>query len=145
MKSLLTAVFTCLMIAVCVAPVRICGAADITFYGTYRVRLFNTNNAADYSNEGAKFYSGSGPSTTNVAPAGVSAPFTADTNYKGTTDNNSWIDQRFRLAVESKVSDKLRGFVQLEIGNTAGADSSHIWGSGAAGNTNSTCTIPAGG
>src|SRR3989344_3425374 len=120
------------MIVACVAPVRICGAADTTFYGTYRVRLFNTNNAADYSNEGAKFYSGSGSSTTNVAPAGVS-PFIAGTNYKGKTDNNSWIDQRFRLAVESKVSDKLRGFVQIELGDTAGTDSSHIWGSGAAG------------
>ena len=145
MKKILMIVLASLMIAACILPARQCGAADTTFYGTYRVRLFNTNNAADYSNEGAKFYSGNGSSTTNVAPAGVSAPFSNGTNYKGTTDNNSWIDQRFRLAVESKVSDKLRGFVQLEIGNTAGADSSHIWGSGAAGNTNSTCTIPAGG
>src|SRR3972149_3748774 len=145
MKKILMIFLAFLMIAACILPARQCGAADTTFYGTYRVRLFNTNNAADYSNEGAKFYSGNGSSTTNVAPAGVSAPFSNGTNYKGTTDNNSWIDQRFRLAVESKVSDKLRGFVQLEIGNTAGADSSHIWGSGAAGNTNSTCTIPAGG
>src|SRR3970282_2855105 len=102
MKRLLTAVFTCLMIAVCVAPVRICGAADITFYGTYRVRLFNTNNAADYSNEGAKFYSGSGSTTSNVAPAYVFLPFSPTTNYTGKNDNNSWIHQRLRLAVESK-------------------------------------------
>ena len=139
MKKILMIVFASLMIAAWILPARQCRAADITFYGTYRVRLFNTNNAADYSNEGAKFYSGSGSTTTNVAPAYVSSPFTPTTNYKGKTDNNSWIDQRFRLAVESKVSDKLRGFVQLEIGNTAGADSSHIWGSGAAGNTD-TCT-----
>ena len=135
MKKILMIVFTSLMIAAWVLPARQCVAADITFYGTYRVRLFNTNNAADYSNEGAKFYSGSGSTTTNVAPAYVSLPFTPTTNYKGKTDNNSWIDQRFRLAVESKVSDKLRGFVQIELGNTSGIDSSHIWGSGAASST----------
>src|SRR3989344_3966593 len=133
MKKILMIVFASLMIAAWILPARQCRAADITFYGTYRVRLFNTNNAADYSNEGAKFYSGSGSTTTNVAPAYVSSPFTPTTNYKGKTDNNSWIDQRFRLAVESKVSDKLRGFVQIELGDTAGTDSSHIWGSGAAG------------
>jgi len=90
-------------------------AVDTTFYGTYRVRLFGTNNALDYSNDGAKTYTGAG-SATNVA--------------NGVTDNNSWTDQRFRLGVESKASDQLRGFVQLQMGNTVGPNGSTVWGDG---------------
>ena len=118
MKKILMAVFAILMTAAWVAP----AMADTTFYGTYRVRLFSTNNASDYNSSGdTKTYSGVGSNVTTTAAANP-------------TDNNSWVDQRFRLGVESKASDNLRGFVQLEIGDTNGPNRSHVWGSGAAGN-----------
>ncbi|MBI3398246.1 MAG: hypothetical protein HY026_03305 [Deltaproteobacteria bacterium] len=99
MKKILMAVFAILMTAAWVGT----AMADTTFYGTYRVRAFSTDNAADYNSK--------------------------------TGDNNSWIDQRFRLNVDSKASDNLRGFVQLEMGDTAGPNRGHTWGSGAAGTT----------
>ena len=110
MKKILMAVFAILMTAAWVVPAM---AVDTTFYGTYRVRLFGTNNALDYSNDGAKTYTGVGSATDTAA------------NY--VTDNNSWIDQRFRLGVESKASDQLRGFVQLEIGDN-NLNRSDTWG-----------------
>ncbi|MBI5874978.1 MAG: hypothetical protein HZB81_03895 [Deltaproteobacteria bacterium] len=113
MKKILIAVFAVLVTAAWVLPAM---AVDTTFYGTYRVRLFSTNNAADYNSSGdTKLYSGTGSTVTTTAGANP-------------TDNNSWIDQRFRLMVESKASDNLRGFVQLQIGNFTGGNGSHIWG-----------------
>ncbi|MBI3753550.1 MAG: hypothetical protein HY266_05835 [Deltaproteobacteria bacterium] len=97
MKKILAAVFAVVVTAAWVLPAM---AVDTTFYGTYRVRAFSTDNAADYNSK--------------------------------TGDNNSWVDQRFRLNVDSKASDQLRGFVQLEMGNTGGPNRSHVWGSGAA-------------
>ena len=111
MKKILIGVFAALVLAAWVVPAM---AVDTTFYGTYRVRLFGTNNALDYSNDGAKTYTGVG-SATNVAD--------------GVTDNNSWTDQRFRLGVESKASDQLRGFVQLQMGGS-GPNGSTVWGDG---------------
>src|SRR3972149_9083144 len=112
MKKILIGVFAALVLAAWVVPAM---AVDTTFYGTYRVRLFGTNNALDYSNDGAKTYTGAG-SATNVA--------------NGVTDNNSRTDQRVRLGVESKASDQLRGFVQLQMGNTVGPNGSTVWGDG---------------
>jgi len=115
MKKILIAVFAALVTAAWVLPAM---AVDTTFYGTYRVRLFSTNNAADYNSSGdRKLYSGSGSTVTTTTGANP-------------TDNNSWIDQRFRLSIESKASDQLRGFVQLQIGNTSGLNRSTIWGDG---------------
>jgi len=110
MKKILMAVFAVLMLAAWVAP----AMADTTFYGTYRVRLFTTNNANDYSNDTPrKTYTGTSANTQDAA---------------STTDSNSWIDQRFRLGVESKASDNLRGFMQLQIGDSAALNGSHVWG-----------------
>ncbi len=115
MKKILMAVFAALVTAAWVLPAM---AVDTTFYGTYRVRMFGTNNAADYNSSGdSKLYSGSGSTVTT-------------TTGGNPTDNNSWIDQRFRLSIESKASDQLRGFVQLQIGNTSGPNRSTIWGDG---------------
>lgn len=44
-------------------------------------------------------------------------------------DTDSWIDQRFRLGVEAKASDQLRGFFQLEIGDRD-VNRSNTWGTG---------------
>ena len=111
MKKILIAVFAVLALAAWVVPAM---AVDTTFYGTYRVRLFNTNNASDYSDEQKlKTYTGVGSATTDGTGL--------------TTDSNSWIDQRFRLGVDSKASDKLRGFVQLEMGDTTGQNRSHAF------------------
>lgn len=112
MKKILIAVFAILMTAAWVVPAM---AVDTTFYGTYRVRLFATNNAADYNSSGdTKTYGSSGSTVTTTAGANP-------------TDNNSWIDQRFRLNIDSKASDQLRGFVQLEIGD-GDLNRSDIWG-----------------
>ncbi|GEM_PF-5477140 len=111
MKKILIAVFAAFVLAAWVVPAM---AADTTFYGTYRVRLFNTNNAADFaSGNKQKTYTGTGSTTAEGAI---------------NTDNNSWIDQRFRLGIESKASDQLRGFVQLEIGDLSEGNRSNIWG-----------------
>ena len=115
MKKILMAVFAVLMLAAWVAP----SMADTTFYGTYRVRLFNIANDRDFSDDRVgKTYTGTGTNTQNEADGA------AEDN-----DNNAWIDQRFRLGVESKASDNLRGFVQLEIGDND-LNRSDIWGTG---------------
>lgn len=88
-------------------------AVDTTFYGTYRVRLFSTSNNQDYASGKQSTYTGTGSNTTESDVV---------------SDANAWIDQRFRLAVESKASDQLRGFVQLEMGNFSGPNRSHEWG-----------------
>lgn len=114
MKKILIAVFAVIVTAAWALPAM---AVDTTFYGTYRVRMFSTNNSADYNGSGdTKLYSGSGSTVTTTAGANP-------------TDNNSWIDQRFRLMVDSKASDQLRGFVQLEMGDYSGPNRSHMWGS----------------
>lgn len=127
MKKILMAVFAVIVTAAWVLPAM---AVDTTFYGTYRVRLFGTNNSADYnSSKTTKVYSGTG-STLDVD---ANNNGTLDVTGKPTnnpTDNNSWIDQRFRLGVDSKVSDQLRGFVQLEIGDND-QNRSNTWGSSA--------------
>ena len=112
MKKILVAIFATLVTAAWVLPAM---AVDTTFYGTYRVRAFSTSNNWDYaSGDKQKTYTGTGSTTTEGAV---------------NTDENSWIDQRFRLGVETKASDNLRGFVQLEIGNApGGVNRSHVWG-----------------
>lgn len=111
MKKILVAIFAVLVTAAWVLPAM---AVDTTFYGTERVRLFSTNNNNDYAGEKQKTYTGTGSNTVES----TTTP----------TDENSWIDQRFRLGVESKASDQLRGFVQLEMGNFSGQNRSHLWG-----------------
>lgn len=111
MKKIFAVIAAVLIAAVWVMPTQ----AETTFYGTYRVRMFNTNNASDYSDKGAKTYTGVGSATTTS---------------NDVTDANSWTDQRFRLGVESKASEQLRGFVQLQIGNSSGPNRSNIWGDG---------------
>ncbi|HLF86215.1 MAG TPA: hypothetical protein VI584_03965 [Nitrospiria bacterium] len=55
-------------------------------------------------------------------------------NDDATADRDSFIDQRFRLGIkltEAPVS----GYVQLQLGDEAGVNGSHTWGTGAATNT----------
>ena len=55
-------------------------------------------------------------------------------NDDATADRDSWIDQRFRLGIkltEAPVS----GYVQLQLGDEAGVNGSHTWGTSAATNT----------
>ena len=116
MKKILVAIFAVLVTAAWVLPAM---AVDTTFYGAYRVRAFSTNNNLDYAGgDKIKTYTGVGSTTLESANA---------------TDENSWIDQRFRLMVETKASDNLRGFMQLQVGDSAGVNGSHTWGTG--GNT----------
>jgi len=64
MKKILMAVFATLAFAAWVVPAM---AVDTTFYGTERVRLFSTNNSADYNSSGdSKLYSGSGSTVTTT-------------------------------------------------------------------------------